>query len=357
MRILFFTDIPSPYRIDFFNKLNKNNEVTVLFDGYITKGRNENWNKGKEYNFNYAFIKNKRQIIKYIKKFRNDVVVITNYSEKNEMIAIAYMKIKKIKYFMEIDGGFIKKDGFFKKKLKKFLISSASMYISPSEMADRYLINYGANKKNIKRYKFSSVNRPDLSKNVELLKEKNELRKELNLKEKIIIVAVGQFIYRKGFDLLIKASKEFNDEVGVYIIGDNPKKEYIDLCDSLNCDKVHFVGFQSSDSLKKYYAAADIFVLPTREDIWGLVVNEAVSFGLPVITTNMCLSGVELIKNGEGGYIVDVDNVEQIVESVNKLSGDKNLRDKIKKNNLKLAEEYTIDGMVEQNEKIFSEGF
>ena len=356
MKILFFTNIPSPYRIDFFNKLNKKNEVTVLFDNYTENGRNKDWNKGKKIEFNHAFIKNKKEIIKYIEQFKNSIIVITNYSEKNERIAITYMNLKKIKFYMEIDGGIIKPDNLIKKIIKKYLISSASKYISPSEMADKYLINYGAKKNEIERYNFSSLNKDDLEKNKQLLKEKSKLRKELNLKENIIVLGVGQFIYRKGFDLLIKASKNFEENIGVYIIGDNPTEEYLNLYKELNCQNVHFVGFQDSESLKKYYAASDIFVLPTREDIWGLVVNEAISFGLPVITTDNCMAGVELIKNNIGGYIIKTDNVEQISKYVNKLAANKELREKISKNNIKLIKKYTIDEMVEQNEKIFSEG-
>ena len=64
--------------------------------------------------------------------------------------------------------------------------------------------------------------------------------------------------------------------------------------------------------LATYYQAADLFVFPTREDIWGLVINEALSFGLPVITTRKCVAGVEMIKEGVNGSIVSEDNVEQL---------------------------------------------
>lgn len=56
--------------------------------------------------------------------------------------------------------------------------------------------------------------------------------------------------------------------------------------------------------------AADIFVHPTREDIWGLVVNEAMAKGLPVITTDRCVAGLELIKNESVGRIVPVENID-----------------------------------------------
>ena len=54
--------------------------------------------------------------------------------------------------------------------------------------------------------------------------------------------------------------------------------------------------------------------MPTREDIWGLVINEAMAYGLPIITTDNCLAGLELIKNEENGYIIPVNNTELLAQ-------------------------------------------
>lgn len=61
-------------------------------------------------------------------------------------------------------------------------------------------------------------------------------------------------------------------------------------------DNIVFVEFKTKEDLIDYYRAADLFVLPTREDIWGLVVNEAMAAGTPVITTTNCGAGMEILK-------------------------------------------------------------
>ena len=61
---------------------------------------------------------------------------------------------------------------------------------------------------------------------------------------------------------------------------------------------------------------ADLFVLPTREDIWGLVINEAMAKGLPVITTEKCGAGLELIQNGINGQIVKSDDISAIKDAI-----------------------------------------
>ena len=76
------------------------------------------------------------------------------------------MKLKKIPYCIEIDGGIIRKDNFIKRKLKTFLLSKANFYISSSDKSDDYLVNYGAERRKIYRYPFSSLLKKDIAKNV-----------------------------------------------------------------------------------------------------------------------------------------------------------------------------------------------
>ena len=60
-------------------------------------------------------------------------------------------------------------------------------------------------------------------------------------------------------------------------------------------------------------------MLPTREDIWGLVINEAMAYGLPVITTDRCVAGLDLVENDVNGYIVPVEDDAALAEKINTL--------------------------------------
>ena len=104
--------------------------------------------------------------------------------------------------------------------------------------------------------------------------------------------------------------------IGIYIIGGTPTEEYLTFARENDLTSVHFVPFQEKESLKRYYIAADAFVLPTREDIWGLVVNEAMAFGLGVVTTDRCNAGLELIQNGKNGFLVPTEDVHALREAI-----------------------------------------
>ena len=172
---------------------------------------------------------------------------------------------------------------------------------------------------------------------------------------KKIAITVGQFIHRKGFDLLLQAWAKCDKTYELYIIGANPTKEYLALKENLHLENVHFEGFKTKEELKQYYQAADLFILPTREDIWGLVINEAMANGLPVITTNRCVAGMELIQNGENGYIVPVENVELLAQRINELLGNDSLRQRMAQNSLERIQRYTIEAMAMEHMRIMGE--
>lgn len=362
MKVLFITNIPAPYRVDFYNKLGKYVELTVIFEAKSAEGINFNWNIDEIRNFKAIFLsegdiqerKINWNILKYINKNYYDHIVATNYSYFTEMIALIYLKLKRIPYYLETDGGLIREESSIKRMYKKFLISNAKGYFSPSKSSDEYLKFYGADKNAIYRYPFTSLNEEDILNEVTSIEEKIKIKNELGIKEQKVILSVGQFIHRKGFDILLKASKGLNENIGVIIIGGEVTNEYLDLKEEMELKNVYFEGFKTKDELQKYYKAADLFVLPTREDIWGLVINEAIAYGLPVITTDKCIAGLELINNDINGQIVEVDNYKMLNIKLNEIINDNNKLILMSKNSINKSKKYTIEEMVKKHLDIFN---
>ena len=172
---------------------------------------------------------------------------------------------------------------------------------------------------------------------------------------KKIAITVGQFIHRKGFDVQLNAWAKCDKEYELYIIGATPTKEYLDIKEKLHLENVHFEGFKTKEELNCYYQAADLFVFPTREDIWGLVVNEAMANGLPVITTDKCVAGLELIKNVENGYIVPTENQDELAKRINELLSNDWLLENMAKDNLQKIRRYTVENMANVHASILKE--
>ena len=357
MKILFTTNIPSPYRIDFFNELGKCCDLTVLFESRTDKSREKKWVSDKVENFKAVFMKGLKkgdaeafcpEIIKYLSLNIYDVIVIGAYHTPSGMLAIQYMKIKKIPFILSSDGGIKKDESFIRCKIKEYFISSASIWLSTGKITSEYLEYYGAKKNNIFVYPFTSIKKSGILQRPLTCIEKDSIRNMLGMTEQKIILSVGQFIYRKGFDILLKYCEGLDKSIGVYIVGGKPTEEYIQMKKEMNLTNVHFVDFMKKHELAQYYKAADLFVLPTREDIWGLVINEAMACGLPIITTNKCVAGVELVEDGVNGWIATLDNIKEVMLS--SIWQDSSLG----LNNLNKMREYTIEAMALKHYEIFN---
>ena len=360
MRVLYLTNVPAPYRVDFFNEWGKYCDLTVLFEKRTSDERDKSWSNYTFENFKGVFLKGKTintdtaicfEVIKYIKSEKYDKIICDNFSSPTGIIAIEYMRLLGRRFYLESDGGFPKGGKGFKEKFKKHIISGTEGYFSTSEELDKYYLQYGAKKENIYRYPFTSIKEKDILTDIINDEQKKEIRKKLNICEKKMVLAVGRFVHLKGFDVLLKAANTLPENIGYYFVGGEPTEEYIDLKNKYNLNNVHFVGFKSKAELTEYYKAADLFVLPTRGDIWGLVINEAMANALPVITTNRCIAGLELVKDGENGYIVDVDDIEAFSNKIDKIL----FQDDIKafsKKSIEIAKEYTIEHMVERHIEI-----
>ena len=359
MKVLWLTNIPSPYRVKFFNELGKKCKLTVLFEKKSSSERDDSWKEFSANNFTAVFLQGKNigvaeavcpSVVRYINK-EYDHIVVTNYSDPTGMIAISYMKSRRIHYEIEGDGAFPVHCTGIKKVIKRFLLSGADRYFSTAKMHDKYYQINGVDTRKIVRYPFTSVYQKEVLRNPITYDKKCEIREQLGMSENKIILAVGQFIPRKGFDVLINSARNLKPEYGVYIVGGTAPEQYTKMLKNCNNNNVHFVEFKRAEELEQYYLAADIFVHPTREDIWGLVINEALSKGLPVVTTDHCIAGLEMIESGVNGEIVPVGDKEMLYKAIcNCIVEASNMRT----NALHTAEKYTIENMAQTHVDVWN---
>lgn len=368
MKVLFYTNVPSPYRVDFFNELGKYCDLTVLFELDSSTERNEEWKKFKFENFKGIILKGIRlktdmafcpNIIKYLNKRKYDRIIISVLASPTAFVAVSVMKMKKIPYIFEGDGGFPQNSKGMKAFLKRYIISNADKCFSTSKTFDEYCKQFGAKEDNIRRYIFTSLKASDILNNCLLKEEKNVLREELGIKEQTIILSVGRFTYGngygKGFDLLIKSCAGKREDAGIYIIGGTETEKYEELQEEYGVENVHYLDYMNFQMLKKYFQLADIFVLFTRGDVWGLVINEAMSQGLPVISTDRCGAALELVENGVNGYIVKSENVEEINTAFEKMLKSEDIYEAMGKASLEKIRKYTIENMAKEHLELLTE--
>lgn len=349
--ILFIYNIPAPYRVEFLNLLSSKTKIKVIFENENSAHRKKEWLTNKK-NFNHLFINS--SFISYLKVLwevtKSNKIVLGGYSTRFSIFLVIYMKLLRKKFILNADGGFVKKDNFFIKYFKKFLISSATYWISSGNETNRYLLNYGAKKENIYIYPFTSISKADVI--APSKTEKNKIKSHLLNTDKNVVLYVGSFIPIKGIEKLILAANSIPDTIFLFI-GDVPSVEQKILVKDNN--NIIFINHLSKNELSHYYKIADLFVFPTQGDVWGLVINEAVANNLPIITTNRCIAGIEIVDEDMGRIVPYNIEPQELAETIKcSLSNlDKYNYTKIKNK----AEEYTLEKMCESHLDIFKKIF
>ena len=134
-----------------------------------------------------------------------------------------------------------------------------------------------------------------------------------------VLLSVGALGHRKGIDILLKAFSRLDREDWCLVLCglDRSEGAYPALAVKLGLqDRVLFTGPQSSDHISEIYAAADVFVLPSRFDGWGVVLNEAASLGMPLVATDLCGASHHLIEHGINGYRVRAGSVCSLADAL-----------------------------------------
>lgn len=345
-KVLFLTNIPSPYMVKFFNLLSESTELIVIYERKVSIERGKRWND-LLINHNSIFLKG----INVFKSFsfapqvifrlfgKYDVIIISNPISPTGSLAIMFLKLIKKEYWLFSEGGFVKKEHFLLSKIKKIILKDARRYLSGCKNGDEYFLNYGAKESGIFRTPFSSVNESQI---LRIRFSKNSKKALLGKKN---VIAVGRFIPLKNFKWLIEEWSSVIKDYHLYIVGEGPLySEYCDLINLNSSYNIHLIDYMNHEALLEYMSNFDLLVHPTLTDVWGLIVNEAFSQGLPVVTTPNCLAGLEMVSIGENGYIEEPNR--KFILRVESLLNDDQLLKNMRLNNLKKIKSYTIESMV-----------
>lgn len=243
-------------------------------------------------------------------------------------------------------------------RLKRILLKGASGHLTTAEEHIKYLKTLGIPSKEIYKYPFTSVSNNDIADaDVMTSKGRAYFKQKLGISEKMMVLSVGRFSYEngygKGYDILMRLAECVDSSIGIYIVGDEPTSEFVDWKRNKKLGNVHFVGFKCKDELAEFYAAADLFAIFSRGDVWGLVVNEAMTYGLPIISTKQCIAGTELVKDDENGYVVDVNDLKTIKKCFIELLYDNAKLNAFGKCSYLKIKKFTFEQMVEAHINVF----
>jgi len=154
-------------------------------------------------------------------------------------------------------------------------------------------------------------------------------RRELNLPEKYFLFT-GRMVREKGVFELLSAYAKLDDQLrqqfGLVFVGDGMCREQLqEQAASISPGLIKFAGFAHREQLATYYALALVLILPTYSDTWGLVVNEAMACGLPVIVSRAAGCGPDLVKESWNGLLVPPRDVASLTSAMATLASQPDL--------------------------------
>ncbi|WP_368240932.1 glycosyltransferase [Clostridium perfringens] len=328
-KICIVTNIPTPYRVDFFNYLIenfKNYDFKIIYSS--TSEDDRGWNLDKKKIKNSYFLNSKSIIIKEkldnkhihfnfkIKKILNtynpDIIIGCEY---NPVTVNAYLwaKFNNKKYISWSDGTLNseKNINFIQKIIRKVICKNSDALIASSSKTKEAQLKYGAKENNI----FLSY----LTINIdEYLYKKNKFNNKN-------ILFVGRLSKRKGLELLMNSLALLRCEYKLIIVGDGPyKKELEKYSKDLKINEnILFKGALNGENLINEYRNADLFVIASYVDCFGLVISEAMSNSMPIIASKYVDGAYDLIDNGLNGYIVDPEDFNEFSNRIQYILSDR----------------------------------
>ncbi|WP_321421168.1 glycosyltransferase family 4 protein [uncultured Methanobacterium sp.] len=375
LKVAIITNYPSPYRIPVFEKLSHIFDLTVYFthmefegDKPKIKDKMRNWDLKSQYNFKHKFLKGKT--ISFQKKMEYDVnfsivkeldkgydaVIIGGYNTFTTQLALVLCKIKKIPVILWSGNTLHKNEYNLFRRLStpimSFLIKKTDGFIVYGTRAKEYIESFGISPEKIS----IAINVGDInffmSENDRIQSQKEALKEHFQIETEYNIIFVGSFVYGKGITYLIDAFGKFNPKnVGLILIGGGgPLNDEI-TAKIQETDNVYFMGHIDPLELPKFYAIADLFIVPSSLDRFSIVMSEAMASGLAVISTPANGASCDLIKDDYNGYVIPEESSEAIESVFRKIFENPEKLEKMGENSKKCIKEVnntdkTVEGFV-----------
>jgi glycosyltransferase involved in cell wall biosynthesis len=342
--IVFLTNIPTPYRVPLFNLIagklaEKRNPFHVLF-AMPTYGKRLPWaDVLREAKFDYSVMDFPKVSLGYdavvflpynisskIDRLNPSCLVISGFNLM-AMLASRYARRRKIPYIIWSGGTKAEFDGFSARRVREYLrrgmVRHAAGFIAYGTEASRHLQFLGADPEKIS-VGINSVDTDFFQKRVASLKGERAADDGSMTR----ILYVGHLQRRKGLDLVLRALAQIrHDDIILDVVGDGPERaEYEALARQLGLDCVNFLGYRKKEDLPEFYAAADIFVFPSVEEVFGLVLVEAAAAGLPLVASKLAGGTADLVREGRNGYVVDPRDIDEMGERLRRLCDSRELR-------------------------------
>jgi glycosyltransferase involved in cell wall biosynthesis len=295
-------------------------------------------------------------VIQTLYKNKSEIVIVNGWSYFSNLLTIFFAKIFGKKVWLRAENPLnqeLKKSRkllFVKKMvLKYFLFPFIDKFLYIGTESKKFFEFYGVISSRLLFTPYA-VNNELLMSFLNEDRNKPLVMQGLGLpKEKKIILFTGKYIDKKRPLDLIKAFQLVNNSSAVLVmVGEGKlRADMEEFIAQHHIANVYLTGFVNQSEIAKYYSVADIFVMCSGiGETWGLSVNEAMCFALPVVVSETCGCSTDLVQDGINGFKFEEGNIPALAGSIEKLLNDEDFRNKCGEESLRIIGDYSNEHII-----------
>jgi glycosyltransferase involved in cell wall biosynthesis len=331
-RVLVISEIPTPYRLPLYRQIAERGELELEIAFCAESQPDRPWSIDDElgsvpHRILRGFPITRRSskntfvyevnpsVVPLLLRGRFDLLVIGGYAVFAEQAAIAYARLTRRPYLLHVESHFGKSRSTTVARVKStvlpHVIGAAAGGLAVGSAARRYLEAYGLAPEHIHILP-NTIDVPAYARAAdEARAHADEIRRARDLPAGYLLF-VGRLVEAKGISDLLAAHASLGaDAPRLLVAGEGPLREVVDAAPN-----VRLLGFQDTARLIELYALATALVVPSRDEPWGVVVNEALACGTPVIASDAVGAAEDLIRNGIDGRVIPAGDVRALATAM-----------------------------------------
>jgi glycosyltransferase involved in cell wall biosynthesis len=343
LRLALLTEIPAPYRLPLFRALAREEAIDLRVWFLAERDPRRGYPPlGREAGFAWSILPSRsvvragrwlvlsRGVLGALRRFRPDVVIVGGWSQPAFWQALGYARLarKPVVTWVESTGSESRGGSGAGGPLRRAFVRGSAAFLVPGSASAAYLRSLGvedgriavaANAVDIGRFGHPRCQAPGVGSNGQ-----------------VRVLYVGRLSREKGLDVLLESVASL--PVEVYAVGSGPEQARLEASAPAN---VTFLGQLDQDAVAAEYARADVFVLPSLAEPWGMVLNEAAAAGLPLVATDAAGAAHELIEDGVNGFRVRAGDAQALHDALRRLAEDASFRRRAGERSRELAQRFT----------------
>ena len=311
-KVLYISNIEVPYRVRFFNQLAEHCDLTVLYEREKSENRDDQWASSEKSNYTVHYLNGIKignensfsfQILKHVFS-QYDAVIIGCYNSYVQMMAILAMRLLHRPYYLNIDGEVFLEEKSVKTRIKKLFLRGATGYLAAGEKSAESLRKVIGDKP-ITVYYFSSLTEEEIRQHASCKQERNKK-----------VLVVGQYFEYKGMDIAVEVARKDPERQYVFVGMGKRTAQFVEEQKTDELANVEVIPFLQKKELEELYQQCAMLLLPSRQECWGLVINEAASYGMPIVSTWGSGAAVEFLKDGFPECLAKPESVYSLLRAI-----------------------------------------